>query len=80
MGLDPENIFSGKRFRSPEDAPDLPDPVTVALLWDHSREEHGEGPSLVDVYESREAAERAIQSFSEGERETLEIDEREAKR
>ena len=31
----------------------------VFLLWDKSREEHGEEPQLIDVYESNDAAARA---------------------
>jgi hypothetical protein len=29
----------------------------VYLVWDNSRAEHGEGPSLVGVYATREVAE-----------------------
>lgn len=31
--------------------------MTVFLLWDKVREEHGELPQLVDVYATRESAE-----------------------
>lgn len=38
--------------------------LTVGLLWDNSREEHGEDAMLVDVFVNKDAAEKAASEMA----------------
>ena len=49
----------------------MPLAMYVYLVWDSSREEHGEAPELVGVYATKELADEAV-----GEDDDLSIEEK----
>lgn len=46
----------------------------VYLLWDNSRAEHGEEPTLIDVYATIQAAEQDIERITWGDDGDLDIE------
>lgn len=48
---------------------------SVFLIWDNSREVHGEGPTLECIYGNRESAERHVERANEAQDEMDEEDD-----